>query len=942
MEKNKFSSFPSPNIEIFLFGICFAVFCLLKLNTDFSFSLDTLNNLILSQATSDGVDINLRVNSFYNYIFLGILFSFIGIFSMSKLTSFFKIELTGRSELLLFFVTYLCLSFFYSMGIDTRITIDIIEVIIVLRLIIIFFSQRDFFISKTISFAFQLSCSFILVFLILFLFGNVSWLPTKISLLLLLNFFIINILEYIFFKTGATKINIKLLLAPICFIPWLAFLAVESNFFYQKITGEFFGYKVLFLIFFSITSLIYFLLKTKVQNELIKKDRLLITSLIMAYALLRSYSPIMDYTNEMFELANPCNSILNVFKFDKIPFVDFSSSHMLYEQWYGYLYNLIFGFDGSLDFLTFGFFNDFIFLITAVYFFSKVFKSKFLSVFFCCFFPFLNELLFAPIFLAILPFLLLEKVIKEKNILSFFLLFSVLTSLLFWRIDTGAAALFSVTIITPVLYFCSKEKFPYSIFFKSMGMFLLCTTFLFSLILIFRSPSQIIENLQLSLHYFSANQAHGYSSIFIKSHQFYIYYILFPAISVFISIWVVLELRGKKLSEIFKEEFILLSSLFLFILFLSNAQRGLVRHTFIEQTELYFASTFFIALTLFISSFYNKKFPKRNTAFVYLCSFVLFISLKYFIFLPEKTKFENGLENSTFSRLGSELNTNFRHRVKINQNFKDNQLNDLKLFLDSTLTNEQTFLDFSNTPMLYFFTQRRVPGYFNQNLQNTVDDFMQFSLINKIDLEDVPIVILSNDPPNWFDMTDGIHNTIRYFLISEFIHKNYTPYKTISQKSIWVSKKLVDKLTPYKYDFIPYETINLKFLPFYNAKYILDNQPEKVLKKIHSYDVQLTDEINDSILSISSHILNENHLYVAFKFEDSLPEEKHFQFELSSESHSHKLTVEFSRLDSKLQTYFVRLSNHSIWHLDEPLFIHLPNHSDLNQITFFKDIRNED
>ena len=62
---------------------------------------------------------------------------------------------------------------------------------------------------------------------------------------------------------------------------------------------------------------------------------------------------------------------------------------------------------------------------------------------------------------------------------------------------------------------------------------------------------------------------------------------------------------------------------------------------------------------------------------------------------------------------------------------RDNYL-ELKSFLDKNVPQPATFLDFSNTPMLYFYTQRNVPSYFNQYMQNTVDGYLQRENLKKL------------------------------------------------------------------------------------------------------------------------------------------------------------------------------------------------------------------
>ena len=68
------------------------------------------------------------------------------------------------------------------------------------------------------------------------------------------------------------------------------------------------------------------------------------------------YHPIFTQSSEMFELANNANAQLKLFQFHEIPFVDFLSSHVFSEQFYGIIYHTIFGYSNDLAFLTYAFF----------------------------------------------------------------------------------------------------------------------------------------------------------------------------------------------------------------------------------------------------------------------------------------------------------------------------------------------------------------------------------------------------------------------------------------------------------------------------------------------------------------------------------------------------------------------------------------------------------
>jgi len=164
--------------------------------------------------------------------------------------------------------------------------------------------------------------------------------------------------------------------------------------------------------------------------------------------------------------------------------------------------------------------------------------------------------------------------------------------------------------------------------------------------------------------------------------------------------------------------------------------------------------------------------------------------LKNFSIEKETSGLDQFLKQNTLSGIDSKFTVkNFKGRIEGQEIFAKNTYSDLRLFLDQSIQQNQTFLDFSNTPMLYYYCQRRVPSYFCQNLQNTVDDYLQVEQIKRINTNDIPVVIYSNYPKSWWDNTDDVSNIMRQYLLAEHIHKMYKPFAVINKHSIWISKK---------------------------------------------------------------------------------------------------------------------------------------------------------
>ena len=109
--------------------------------------------------------------------------------------------------------------------------------------------------------------------------------------------------------------------------------------------------------------------------------------IIGLYAYAQGFLP---HTNEMFETANPANAVLRSFRFGEIPFFDYIHSHMLSETFFGFLYVLINGFNGTMDFMAYDFLHFVIFTLLAYYFLKKITSQPLFSFLVCLLFPFVN------------------------------------------------------------------------------------------------------------------------------------------------------------------------------------------------------------------------------------------------------------------------------------------------------------------------------------------------------------------------------------------------------------------------------------------------------------------------------------------------------------------------------------------------------------------------
>jgi hypothetical protein len=301
-----------------------------------------------------------------------------------------------------------------------------------------------------------------------------------------------------------------------------------------------------------------------------------------------------------------------------------------------------------------------------------------------------------------------------------------------------------------------------------------------------RSPEQLISNTLQAKDYLTVNQAHAYPQIEssdIKANFYH--HILFPIAA---GVMLILLLYLKKTKQILtKDNFLWLSTLFFLLFYFFNFQRGLVRHSLSEGSDSFTSSFFYLSAGLFVVLLLSQKMMRFKVAV-----FLVFITASRYV-----TRYPDLID---VQDLFSQMENSYKNVDKIEKlpaktmrvldadAFADKNYNDLKHFFDVNFDKDNTFIDFSNTPMLYFYLQREVPSYFCQYMQNTTTEFLQEENLKLLQKKNVPIALFSNYPNTWFDYTDGVPNTLRYNIICKYIYDNYVPYTVLNKHTVWIKK----------------------------------------------------------------------------------------------------------------------------------------------------------
>lgn len=898
--------------EILSVGLFISACIVLTYFQSVSFNLEIPSQLYISQASSDGIDAGKRIAFYYTSILLLLSASFIAYTILYHFFNYCKAKTKWKQWVAVVSCSGCLLVVAESMGAKSLDSIRLIAMILLLGILLLLLSRwmkslnyvrHHHFITAYILTAILITITLQFVsnskfnFHSLFIIVSVVW----ACLLVLCKQ-----------ATTCSVISLFRIFLPLAFVPIILFVSIEAYFFCEVKYDFTLSYKTFFAIMLLISFVMYFL-KQRLRPSKPNLQKLIVRyfapSILLCFVLLSFYHPVIEQPEELFELANPANAQLRFWNFHEFPVIDFMSSHMLSEQFYGYLYHLFFPLYAQPDFLVYEFIYILLFYFLGYYFCLCLFKNAGIALCLLIAFPFIENLFAIHLFFAVLAFYACNKILAKPSIKHYLILAGTLVLLILWRLDTGAAAILATCIYLPLQLL--KQKIAWRILLKSILHFSTLLLLILLFIFIFRSPSELLKNVQLALHYMSGNQAHAYSLLSNSFDQHtYFFYVLIPLLSLIGIVVNIYSISKSKLST-FEHK----ASIFFYILVLANFQRGLVRHHFMEGNDSFLVSTFYLATALCILAFLQYKNIASKFVVFSISSFMLVITISYFPLASGKTSLENALTSSTSLHLHEYLDQpNRKGRTMVNESFAKTHYQDLKLFLDQHLKPSQTFFDFSNTPMLYFYCQRTVPSYFCQNQQNAIDAFIQQTDIKKFSVDNMPVVVYSNNPPNWFDATDNIPNSLRQYYYAEYIYQNYKPFCVLSGKSIWIDKKLNWSINNIQLDGNANlsKTHDYKKMAMYMNRYYT-NQTNNVLQFVSDYSVSDTSNIYiPHLLQGASNIFARIHIQKPI-------DEKTITINLMSNSSvCANYTFQTSATDTD---YIIRLSNHYLWYTKSNLYL---------------------
>lgn len=571
------------------------------------------------------------------------------------------------------------------------------------------------------------------------------------------------------------------------------------------------------------------------QKELVARNYfpLLIFSLT-AYL---SYSYYSDYYDEVFESGNVYLPIMEHQLFGTLSPLEKLNTHLLSDYFFSYIYVFFNGL--HINEITL---YDFFLapLSYTLYYFLVRFltRNEFIALLCIFLFPFAEAILPEGFCFAILGIFSLIKLITiQQSLKNYLIYFGTLIFLLCWRIDLGYNCLLTMPFV--LLYynfFDEKTKISWKLLFKALALVGGSLIVLLSLLSLYRQTN-LFSKAFYFINYCVSAQSYGYQSIGNSAAPgFKMHYFIFPAIVAMLLI--VMFIKHKLLNKTKGQRVAFLSLLFICLFYFINFNRGLIRHSLFEGSDGFVASFIFIILPGSVFLIFN--------GISHLKKCLLFFSVAFFLVNTYRVPEPKGMK-SIFERLVVKVkNTknsslaSIENRVINGPAQKEERYKAFSDFIKKNTKSDETFLDFSNRPMLYFFTKKITPSYFYQTPLCIQNDFLQDKYIEDLAGYKAPYLLFQGMSDIGYDNIDGVPNSLRHYRMAEYFYNNYSPSVIVNNFCVWRNNKTKDinkkdtilwYVAPADSNQVDFVVADIKIKPgkFYSAKLFYSQKIEPAL-----------------------------------------------------------------------------------------------------------------
>ena len=454
--------------------------------------------------------------------------------------------------------------------------------------------------------------------------------------------------------------------------------------------------------------------------------------------------------------------------FDKLPIVDVRLAHTFSDMFYQALYALVNGVRG-VDMLLWEKWMPSIVAALLIYFVLARLASPRFAFLAVAFLPVMSLLqpYYAPV---VVPFLFLAAALRRPTTLRFAAVWVSALLLLLWRVDFGLVGLLTLAAIVGA-YLLSGHRERLRSVARSLaavaaavaivllglalaggGGALVALFQTYGYRLVTRTRPEIID---------------GYGAAAV------VQYYLLPAIAmIYIVDYAVRRLRRLRVSPARA----MLAALATFSLVISL--RSLERHSLIESFNDYL----FLFLLAALPFLFDRLTRRQREA-----GFVLAVALMTIVELPPMSHRRGDLRLFSAVPTGSIFDFRPWQGDEQRVTFDAERHRSLVDFLRRELSGNETFFDFTNSPLLYVLAEKEFPTWMIPNLAQTSEP-VQARVVAELETlraaDRLPFVVFKQGNYFW-DNTDDVPNEVRCYRIAEYVYAHYEPWTAIGRYEVW-------------------------------------------------------------------------------------------------------------------------------------------------------------
>lgn len=517
------------------------------------------------------------------------------------------------------------------------------------------------------------------------------------------------------------------------------------------------------------------------------------------------YYPQHELPRDLFEPANPTLFVQQFFDFGRIPFLETFNAHGLADSFWSFVYRFLHG--GSDE--VFGMYEFLNRALAAALIYAvlrRITGNAYLAFFIVAFSPF--RVAMFPVYceLALTSYFVLSWFLARPNLkrvvaLAFYCVFVFL-----WRLDIGAANLVAVAVTLGLHWFTGASTRPRwrDLVFGGAICGAACAIPLLTLAA-WRDVSVPPLLLRLS-HIVDSSQGFGIAVAPVVDSIVSFHLAVFPLVVLavlagVVVLWIARPDRARAKAPI------VLFLCFAGAYYFANYQRGLVRHTFSEPGNVYLLSFGFATLA---AATLLAPWRNETTKALGFLGAAAFLAGCFGLEGPDPVRV--GGHEAVYERAERHRRTHFHlahvpwriDRTPTSPFLEQHHYGAVREFVSESLAPEQTFLDLTNSPMLYAITHRRSPHYLN-HLYLAHDEWLQKDAAQEFRRHDIPVVFAWMDrelaardrvESNRHNFGDTVLNNVRHWFLHEWLHRHYEPWRTVQRWETWRRKDWLSPVAP--------------------------------------------------------------------------------------------------------------------------------------------------